>query len=155
MPAHRIRLRGPWEYEWLAPPLQPPEQQDRSDTKCPAAQGRVKMPIDWRSLFGDRVGKVRFRRRFGCPTNLEPHERVFLVFDGIGGEAQVTLNDRPLGAIAAEKDTAEFEVTGLLNWRNQMTVDIDFDPARSPGRPGGLWAAVVLEMRWESGTESI
>ena len=108
------------------------------------------MPIDWVSLFGHQPGRACFRRRFGRPTNLEPHERVFLVFDGIGGAARVTLNDRCLGTIDAENETAEFDVTGLLNWRNQMTVEIEFDPARSRGRPGGLWAPVVLEIRWES-----
>ena len=107
------------------------------------------MPIDWISLFGDRSGRARFLRRFGRPTNLEPHERLFLMFDGIGGAARVALNNGLLGTIDAKNETAQFEVTGLLNWRNVMTVEIEFDPAHSPGRRGGLWAPVVLEIRWE------
>ncbi|MGH7129010.1 MAG: NRDE family protein, partial [Planctomycetaceae bacterium] len=80
---HRIHLRGPWDYEWLS------TSADSRIAVAPA--GRMKMPASWRDRFGEAAGTVRFRRRFHRPTNLEPRERVFLVFDGIGGRGSVSL----------------------------------------------------------------
>src|SRR5262245_17267846 len=104
---HRIRLKGPWEYQWVA-------SDDASPIESSTAVGRVKMPSDWQSTFGDRAGTVRFRRRFHRPTNLEPHERVSIAFDGIGGSGQVWLNGTTLGTFAAEAHSLAFDITALL-----------------------------------------
>ena len=75
MNVHRIRLRGPWNYEWLG------------DSKQEPQNGRVSLPKEWRDLLGDVEGCVRFQRTFHCPTNLSEASRVDLVFEGIGGKA--------------------------------------------------------------------
>jgi hypothetical protein len=160
---HRIHLKGPWHYEWLGG-VQPPvpglpavpvggTPVTRSSGRDPArprrlpGEHRVHMPTTWQSLFGDTAGTARFRRRFHRPTNLDPDERVFLVFDGIGGRAEIRLNGRQFSSIDAAACPAGFDVTALLAPRNELTVDVVFDPDKVPGQPGGLWAPVALEIR--------
>lgn len=146
---YRMRLRGPWQYRWLR--REGSEPQDAG----PAAggehpwEGRVKLPADWRELFGETAGAVRFRRVFHRPTNLDDYERVYVVFDGVGGEATVRLNDRELGRIGPQADTAEFHITELLRPSNELMVDTAFDPGASEAAPGGLWKTVALEVRAE------
>jgi hypothetical protein len=105
------------------------------------------MPATWQSLFGDAAGTARFRRRFNRPTNLDPDERVFLVFGGLAGWVRVSLNGAELGSLSAGHDPAEFDVTPRLAPRNTLDVEVTFDPAAVAGRPGGLWAPVALEIR--------
>lgn len=143
-----MNLKGPWDYEWLSGHT--PRSEPSTGTppgSAPAAGGRIKLPAEWRSVFGSSAGTVRFRRRFGRPTNLDPDERVDLVFDGVGGAVRVLLNGQPLGLIRDTDAAARFDVTTLLQPRNEVTVDVAFDPSRHPDKPGGLWAAVALEIR--------
>lgn len=140
MPPHRMRLKGPWEYEWLAGPFPADEKPSVPKT------GRVKMPVHWRTAFGTAAGRVRFRRRFGLPTNLDPGERVCLAFDGIGGDAEVTLNDRPLIRLQSSEETVRIEITAQLQRRNELAVEVEFDPQQEADKPGGLWAPVALEI---------
>src|SRR5437899_1464659 len=115
---HRIRLRGPWEceplaravkqaggLEWVTQALPPP---------C-----RMTVPCRWgEGGLGDFAGRVRFRRRFGSPRQLDPHELVWLTFAGADASAEVTLNDRFLGRQEQASEPFEFDVTGLLRERN-------------------------------------
>ena len=129
---HRIRLRGPWECEPVARvgggPLPPP---------C-----RMTMPCRWAdgALFGF-AGRVRFRRRFGYPGRIDAHERVWLTFAGAGPVADVGLNEQHLARFEGA-GPFEFEVTALLQARNELTVEVD-----APGGDGGLWGDVALEVR--------
>ncbi len=107
------------------------------------------MPMSWRELFGVNAGRVEFRRKFNMPTNLESHEHVWIVFDGIGGDSAVSVNRKSLGHVAADKSKAEFEITSLLNVHNELCVDLSFDPARAPPQSGGLWGPVALEIRFD------
>lgn len=105
------------------------------------------MPGTWRSVFGDAAGTVRFRRRFGCPTNLDANERVILVFDGIAGTGKICLNDHLLGKIPPDCEAAEYEITPILkSTRNEVVAELHFDPGSSD-KPGGLWGPVALEIR--------
>ncbi len=76
-----MHLKGPWQYRLL----------DTSEKL--AAEGRIKLPATWQECFADYRGGVRYLRHFNCPTNLEPHERVFVIFAEIGGTATVSLNE--------------------------------------------------------------
>lgn len=134
MPTHRMHLKGPWDFYWL----------DREEP-----DGRAVMPMSWRELFGAESGRVEFRRKFNMPTNLEAHEHVWIVFDGIGGESTVSVNRELLGHIAADQSNAEFEITSLLNVHNELCVALSFDPARVPPELGGLWGPVALEIRFD------
>jgi hypothetical protein len=120
---HRIRLRGPWECEPLTGDPPPPAR-------------RMTLPCRWADGgLADYAGRVRFRRRFGSPTNLDPGERVWLTFGGVEGNWTASLNGVVLG------DGPEFEVTSLLQPRNELIVEID-GPAT-----GGLWGEVAMEVR--------
>lgn len=127
---HRIRLRGPWECEPLAGEPLPPA--------C-----RMTMPCRWREGgLGDFAGRVRFRRRFGLPRQIDPHERLWLTFAGIEGAADLSLNRQPLGRAVHGPYPLDYEVTALLQPRNELIVEVE-----SPGGDGGLWGEVALEIR--------
>jgi hypothetical protein len=133
---HRIRLRGPWECEPLA------RRGDRAGEPLPSPL-RMNMPCRWGEAgLMDFAGRVRFRRRFGYPGRIDEHERVWLTFDGIDGEAEISLNDHPLGRLQDLSRTFEFEVTSLLRSRNELVVDVE-----GTAEQGGLWGEVALEVR--------
>jgi hypothetical protein len=133
---HRIRLRGPWDYEplgWSSPErhLLPPA-------------GRMNLPCRWADggLAGFRFsGRVRFRRRFGYPGRIDAHERVWLTFAGADARAAVALNGAALGRHEGE-GAFEFEVTDLLLPRNELLVEVE-----GPAETAGLCGEVALEVR--------
>jgi hypothetical protein len=132
---HRIRLRGPWDFEPLARTASP------AGETLPS-KGRMTMPGRWREGgLNDFAGRVLFRRRFGFPGRLDPTDRVWLTFAGVEGMADVLLNSQILGRREGELGPFEFEVTGLLQARNELIVEIEA-PAS-----GGLWGEVALEVR--------
>jgi hypothetical protein len=101
------------------------------------------MPCRWRGGgLGDFSGRVRFRRHFGWLANLAPHERVWLTFGGIDGSAEVCLDGHLLGKHRDPTAPFEFEVTSLLQPRNELTVEVE-----APGGSGGLWGEIALEVR--------
>lgn len=144
MPAHRIRLHGPWEIHWITP-APPRPFAGQSVEGLFLKPDLVRMPAAWQTLFGPASGTVRFARVFQWPTNLEPGEQAWLVFDGIGGAAHVTLNGESLGDLAA---TGRFEVTSRLASVNRLCVEVTYDSAQSSddGAQGGLYATVALEL---------
>jgi beta-galactosidase/beta-glucuronidase len=133
---HRIRLRGPWECEPLA-------RLGADDRAEPPPARRMTMPCRWGEAgLADFAGRVRFRRRFGYPGRIDSHERVWLTFAGIEAVAEVRLNDHFLGRREGKDGPFEFEVTPLLQARNELIVDVEAASDR-----GGLWGEVALEVR--------
>jgi hypothetical protein len=105
------------------------------------------MPQDWRDIFGETEGLVQFQRTFHSPTNLEPGTQIDLVFEGLGGEARIVLNDHAVTPPDSPADSPlRFEITETLQPSNNLRVEIQFDPEHS-SEPGGLWGMVVLEIR--------
>jgi hypothetical protein len=100
----------------------------------PGRQGESVLPG-----FG---GRVRFRRRFGYPGRIDAHERVWLTFEDVAGEAEIRLNDRALGFHNRAASPFEFDVTSLLQARNELIVDVVGTEQES-----GLWGEVALEVR--------
>jgi hypothetical protein len=131
---HRIRLRGPWDYEPLA--YSAPQRHP-----LPPA-GRMSVPCRWADggLAGF-AGRVRFRRRFGYPGRIDAHERVWLTFAGASTTAEVSLNGAPLGRHEGV-GPFEFEVADLLRPRNELLVEVE-----GPAETAGLWGEVALEVR--------
>lgn len=128
---HRIRLRGPWDCEPLScahgEPLPAP---------C-----RVTMPCLWRdTALAEFNGTIRCRRRFGLPRHIDAHERLWLTFAGVTGNATVEVNGQLLGPHAGPGPFA-FEVTAHLRQRNELVVVVD------AVADGGLWGEVALEIR--------
>lgn len=135
---HRINLKGPWEYEWLT----------STAVEFPLA-GRVKMPGDWRAAFGDAAGRVRFRRPFHRPTNLDDDERVWIAFDGVGGIGTVAINGHALGPLTTSDSPQRFDVTAHLEPNSALVVELEFDPSQNATQPGGLFASVGIEIESE------
>ena len=129
-------LKGPWEVR-------------RLDREEPSR--RVTMPASWQAIFpGSSAGRAEFRRKFNQPTNLETHEHVWIVFQGVRGVAWVDLNGQRLGGINIGDETTEFEITSHLALRNELVVQLTFSDNDSPDQPGGLWGPVALEIRGEA-----
>lgn len=153
---HVIRLRGPWEYEPLGRFVKTASGEWGEETADLPPGGRTKMPADWSADLGvGFVGRVRYTRRFNCPTNLGPLERVWLVFDGIDHQAHVALNGQPLGELRGSLGAHRVEITPVLLPQNVLAVDVSL-PAevfadeqvrgRRAGRAGGLFGEVRLEI---------
>ncbi len=133
MPTHRIQLKGPWDVRRL--------DQDKPPT-------RVFMPASWVAIFGEESGRAEFRRKFNQPTNLESHEQVWVVFDGVGGEGLFRINGQIIGPISAP--TAEFEITRQLSLHNELIVELAVFVDRASDPQSGLWGLVALEIRSEA-----
>jgi hypothetical protein len=124
---HRIRLRGPWECE----------------AEGPGDARRITMPCRWRDLgLNAATEYARCRRRFGLPRQLDPHERVWLVFENAAAVQGVDLNGH---TFTNGTTTCEFEVTELLRDRNFLTLVV-----RNPGNDTHLWEEVALEVRCQA-----
>jgi beta-galactosidase/beta-glucuronidase len=155
---HVIRLRGPWEYEPLARvSIAADGSRSESTAELPPA-GRVHLPADWGTTLGMTFrGRVRYTRRFGLPTNLEPHEQVWLEIDGVDYFGTVSLNGRSLGDVVGYRSAREFDIRNVLTERNLLTLEVElpaYGPgAAAPGRPnrehlpGGPIGEVRLEIR--------
>lgn len=105
------------------------------------------MPKDWRAVFGEVSGRARFRRKFHRPTNLEPHESVFVVLTEVRGEGRVRLNDLSIGSFDSKGESAEFEISSSMKSFNELDVEITFDPTSEEDTSGGLFGVVALEIR--------
>jgi hypothetical protein len=127
---HRIRLRGPWECEPIAPP----------GGAAPPAR-RVTMPSGWIAAgLTEFRGQARFIRRFGYPGRIDDGEHVWLLGDGARGCISVCLNGRLLGDNPSE--TFAFDVTAILSQRNVLEVMVQGDADEV-----GLWGDIVLDIR--------
>ncbi len=132
---HRINLKGPWEFQPLSSVV---------EGSALPGRGTVKFPVAWQDFLGDFRGSARFIRPFNRPTNLDAHERIDLVLDGIGGSVAVRLNQQAVGAIPASQHSGRFDITHLLQPHNVLEIDVDWDGSST--EQGGLWAPVGLEI---------
>ena len=140
MPVHRIRLLGPWEFAW--------EGSAGGGTPL-VTEGTTAMPCDWHSLFGPVAGTATFRRGFHRPSNLEPHERVWLICTGVRGRGTVSLNDEQLSEFDADGEAVACEVTSRLEPFNVVSIRLSVGAVEEHHPPGGLFEPVVLEIRGE------
>jgi hypothetical protein len=130
---HPFRLHGPWDYEILS-------------GAAAAPRGRLRLPCDgaWlpRPAFH---GRVQFRRVFHRPTNLEPHERLWLACEA-GARGSLSCNGRLLGGVD-DRAPAEFEITSLLADSNELLMELELSPDPPGGAAGGQIGRVRLEVR--------
>lgn len=147
---HRIRLRGPWECRPLAW-----SEPDYDGRPLPTA-GSLSMPSDWSPIAGpDFRGRVRFTRRFGCPTGILDGDRVELVVEAVDYEATIELNGQQLGNTRWGTGPWRCEITPWLQAANELRIVVDL-PCETPdspldrgertGQPGGLVGEVRLEI---------
>jgi len=101
------------------------------------------MPCRWREAgLAGFSGRVRCVRRFGVPRRIDAHERVWLTFAGVDAAAAVWLNGDFLGRHEGASDPFEFDITALLQARNELRVEVE-----GSAESGGLWGEVALEVR--------
>ena len=160
---HRIRLGGPWHYEPISRSLILPNGKiERWESDCPSS-GQFRVPASWSGtpLDGFR-GRVRWRRGFQAPRQLDPDEQLWLTFGGVDYFASVSLNGVPLGDHEGYFEPFEFDITNLLTGRNELSMEVEC-PAESnrasrrmlrgvldslhPTFVAGLWRGVALEVR--------
>jgi hypothetical protein len=113
---HIIRLRGPWDI------YLPGSEQPR----------RMEMPATWQVLLAlaadiPRPSSARLLRRFGLPTGIVPGDRLHFVLES-SAPCQIEINGQPLGNIAPSQRSSSFDVTALLNARNELVIVLEIPP---------------------------
>lgn len=106
---HRIALRGPWEFEWLTPPV------------GTVVTGRGTLPADWLKLWGPQTGRIAWHRWFHKPTGLEIDERVWVVIEGPAGVVEIQLNGMPIEEFG-RGSRLQVDLTTKLQARNRLSV---------------------------------
>jgi len=140
---HRIRLRGPWDCEPVARLVRGLEGRVEWTTQELPAPFRINMPgrVGLQPL-GDFAGRVRLRRKFGIPRQLDAHEHVWLTFASIDSSASISLNGRVIAELETNSSAFEHDVTGLLGERNELSIEM------ATGEPDNcLCQEVALEIR--------
>src|ERR1700730_17458868 len=118
---HRIRLRGPWECEPLARMASSADAPTHLLEASVPPKLQVSIPCTWNDAgLGDFSGRVRFRRRFNSPGRIDGHERVWLTFESAERTAELSLNGHFLGRHEGALEHFEFDVTPLLERRNEL-----------------------------------
>ena len=148
-PIHRMHLKGPWDYEWVEGPTgsaSSDEDEDMTMDSPLLTNFRVRMPSSVQEAFGNMSGRVIFRRRFQKPTNLEEHERVHIAFDGLGGQATVSLNDEPLIELTDLSEPCTIDVTERIGQSNVISVELTWNAAECSSEKSGLWKPVAIEI---------
>lgn len=146
--AHRIQLRGPWRIEPLARVETGPEgSTDWSSHDLPPWSA-AQLPDSLANLLEGFRGRIAFRRRFHRPNNLESHERVEIVLEGVVAAGHVSLNGRPLGPIDTRMHSFRSDVTDRLEANNQLAVDLEITQQRfSQPMETQPWQLAYLEIR--------
>lgn len=112
---------------------------------------RLREPWE-RQPLGD--GTVRYTRRFHRPTGLDARSRVWLVVEGVEGDAEVALNERVLARAISDQAAKEvvgtahptrFEITELLRPENVVSIAIRQSPATKDRHTDGF-GSVRLEI---------
>jgi hypothetical protein len=99
------------------------------------------MPASWEDIgLTGFTGRVRFRRRFGYPGQIDAHERVWLTLTGVTAGIAVWLNGTPLALAVA--GILECDVTALLQPRNVLDLVLE-----SYVVDAGPWMEIALEIR--------
>lgn len=117
---HSMRLKGPWEYDWVSPQLS-------EETLGCALSGTVSVPASWESCFGKTPGTVLWSRRFQKPTNLETTERVMIAAPTLAGIRAVRVNGASLPLDDQPERGFRFDVTEALRPTNLLQIEMTCD----------------------------
>jgi len=152
---HTIRLRGPWQLQPLAATVLMADGTTQREARVLPPGATTQIPSDWSDSLGvDFRGRVLYSRRFGCPTGLEPADRVALLVERVDAVAQVAVNGHPLGEIRLADGERQWSIKRLLQDRNLLEITVEL-PRLTPhstelprpgreGRAGGLIGEVRL-----------
>lgn len=145
--SHRIQLRGPWRFEPTARARCSADGQIAWSPGDLPASGTVQLPAPWSTFLETFRGRVLFRRRFHRPNNLEPHEQVDIVLEGIIGSGHVSLNGHLLGAIDAATHSFCADITALLAGNNELVVELEFVAPSDETTTCPPWQTAALEIQ--------
>jgi len=134
MTVHRIRLRGPWLLE--------PDTRTETEIGTETGARTVRLPAPRNELVDAGAGRVRLSRRFHCPTNLGPDDRVSVVVHDLPDGADVCLNGSCLGRQPSDIAAASVFATSRLEPTNLLSVE--FDAATIPTTGDERWGDVAL-----------
>ena len=156
---HIIRIRGPWQREVIEVAAAGSATGDSGCVKVPVGNTKsVSMPAPWDEDLGRSFrGRVVYARHFNCPTSIDATTPIRMVFTKVvAGAARILLNDQPVGAFQWPTDEAVIDVTGQLQTRNEIRVELAslIDGANETGDivtqvPAGF--GLVGEVRLEIG----
>ena len=95
-------------------------------------------------------GAARLSRRFGCPSGLEPINRVFLVIDACQPLLRVSLAGVSLGPSVAAAGVKRYDITSLIEMHNQVDVDVERmsgDRGHDNSQPilGEVWLEITTD----------
>ncbi len=140
MTVHRIRLRGPWL-------LVPDAGTDaggltETETGTETAARTVRLPAPRGELVDGGAGRVRLSRRFHCPTNLGPDDRVSVVVHELPDGADVCLNGTRLARQSSDVAADSVFATSRLEPTNLLSVE--FDAGTIPATGDEPWGDVAL-----------
>lgn len=121
---HIIRLGGPWEI------LRPGESRVIGTTELP---GFVRPAAKHKD-----AKQFDIRRSFGWVAGIIPDERVFLVLDEICAWTEVILNGKRIGQYQDLLSLHRFDVTDLLQPRNELKLRLNSPLADFPSPSGPL-----------------
>lgn len=102
----------------------------------------IRLRAPWQRV---QIGEGQlWRRRFGQPTGLDAADRLVLVVEGLAAAAEVSLNGRLLGNAGPAAGWRQFDVTGLLVARNELTLRTSevIEPRGEGGPPCGVWLRI-------------
>ena len=142
MTNHRIRLRGPWEVQWLGA-----VSTEDAENGQPQQRERVHLPADWEQLIAGRSGRVRLTRRFHKPSGLEPEEEVALVFDDLPARTTISLNAEQVGQLASRTAGERIVVTERLHPVNTLEIEMEINSASEAATCVTPWGQVAIEIR--------
>ena len=101
---------------------------------------RIRLRRPWqREVLG---GRIRWTRRFGCPSGLSDDEQVWLAFERLPEATVGSLNGEPIERQPLDR----VDVTGRLRQRNELCLETPRsanDPPAPDDQPPG---AVYLEI---------
>ena len=153
-PTHSIRLRGPWQFQPLAATVMLADGTTQQEACELPPAGTTHIPADWSETLGTGFrGQVRYSRRFGCPTGLQPEDRVELLVERVDALAQVTVNGKPLGEIRFSDGARQWQIAHLLQARNLLEITVELPRLSSHSaklsRPGrtGMAGGLIGEVR--------
>ncbi|CAN5190564.1 hypothetical protein BH10PLA2_BH10PLA2_13750 [soil metagenome] len=130
---HRIRLRGPWEYEVVA---------DTTATTPTPLTGKTTLPCSLAQAgLTNNPQTVRFLRRFGLPRFLDASEHIWLIVQPQASQTEVILNEYGLAHFVGSGQFAVECTTHLLD-RNLLEIVLQ---ARDD--QDGLTGETYLEIR--------
>jgi hypothetical protein len=144
-PPHIICLHGPWQYEPVAlTQLGPSGESIDLPGELPP-QGTLRIPSDWSATLGSEFrGRVRYKRRFGRPSNLDADEQIDLILHEISGLATITLNGSHLRETKIGELACRIDVTSLLLARNELEIEVNLPRGSHDIAVGGIVGEVQL-----------